>query len=91
MSDEESRVKDRDTRFKEILRTQLGENGIALTVNLTLLFLLSLVMIVVTTVAFNVSQSGRAGGASAVGHANRRQQQQQQHQPFLVIPAVVKK
>lgn len=89
MVDEESRVKDRDTRFKEILRTQLGENGIALTVNLTLLFILSLVMIVVTTVAFNVSQNGRAGGASAVGHVDRRQQQQ--HQPFLVIPAVVKK
>lgn len=86
MGGEESRVKDRDTRFKEILRTQLGENGIALTVNLTLLFILSLIMIVVTTVAFNVSQNG---GASAVGHTDRRQQQQ--HQPFLVIPAVVKK
>lgn len=89
MGDAESGVKDRDTRFKEILRAQLGENGIALSVNLTLLFILSLVMIVVTMVAFNVSRDGRASASSALGGVDRRRQQQQQ--PFLVIPAVVKK
>lgn len=82
-------AKDRDARFKEILRAQLGENGIALTVNLTVLFILSLVMIVVTMVAFNASLS--AGGVDATGRGERRRQQQQQQRPVLVMPAVVKK
>lgn len=51
---------DRDTRFKDILRSQLGENGITLTVNLTFLFMLSLVVLIITMVALNIAQRTRS-------------------------------
>lgn len=53
---DEAIKQDRDTRFKEILRAQLGENGITLTVNLTFLFMLSLVLVIITMVALNIAQ-----------------------------------
>lgn len=40
----------RDDRFKEILREQLGENGIQMFVNQSVLFVLALVMIVAVVI-----------------------------------------
>lgn len=53
---ENAAKQDRDTRFKEILRAQLGENGITLTVNLTFLFMLSLILLIITMVSLNIAQ-----------------------------------
>lgn len=36
----------RDERYKDILRAQLGEQGIALTTNLSFLFILSLILLI---------------------------------------------
>jgi hypothetical protein len=71
----------------DILRAQLGENGITLTVNLTCMFILSLVVLVVTMVAFTISQSTLAqkqnghSVSSAAGPGQR----------LVVAPAIVKK
>ena len=83
MSDENTVKQDRDTRFKDILRSQLGENGITLTVNLTFLFMLSLIVLITTMVALNIAQQPSAarftGGTTTTSG------------PVLVLPTVVKK
>lgn len=55
-TNENTTKQDRDTRFKDILRDQLGENGITLTVNLTFMFMLSLIVLIITMVALNITQ-----------------------------------
>lgn len=44
---------DRDARFKQILRSQFGEKGLALVTNLSIAFLFVFVMLVATVVAFH--------------------------------------
>lgn len=81
MTTDESAVKqDRDTRFKDILRTQLGENGITLTVNLTFLFMLSLTVLISIMVALNIAQQTNAARFTTAASG-----------PVLVVPTVVKK
>lgn len=46
-NDEETR----DTRYQEILKQQLGENGITLITNISLLFILSLFIIISACIA----------------------------------------
>lgn len=41
----------RDTRYQEILKQQLGENGITLITNISLLFILSLFIIISACIA----------------------------------------
>ncbi|KAI5630616.1 OrNVorf79-like [Venturia canescens] len=51
----------RDSRFKDIVREQLGENGLTLMVNLSFLFVTCLVFIVLIMIAFLVSQPKELG------------------------------
>lgn len=81
MSDENTVKQDRDTRFKDILRAQLGENGITLTVNLTFLFMLSLIVLITTMVALNIAQQ-QPGAARFTGGTTSG--------PVLVLPTAVK-
>ncbi|ABO45392.1 unknown [Gryllus bimaculatus nudivirus] len=43
--------KDRDERYKEILRRQLGPNGITLSVNLTFLFISMMIVLLMVFVS----------------------------------------
>lgn len=53
----------RDTRFKQMLQQQFGENGIVLLVNQSFLFLMSLVLIVAILIGLI---STRGSGESAL-------------------------
>lgn len=46
----------RDDRFKQILREQLGENGIPLMVNQAFVFLLALILVVAVAVGMFTTQ-----------------------------------
>lgn len=43
---------DRDTRYKEILRDQLGSTGVTLLVNQSFIFILALIMVVTAIIGY---------------------------------------